>query len=224
MTTTTKERPILFNTQMIKAILAGRKTQTRRAVKLDGFSTITLEAIFNLPQQTQYLYLGKDDQTISVSEDCIDSICPYGRIGDILWVRETFAEIGCIGWPIDKFEYAYRADFAHNNGKWEGYADMCFEKWKPSIFMPRSASRILLRISKIRVERLQEISEEDAMAEGVDCLFSIDAINKYQQLWNKINGERAWIANPWVWVVEFESLSTQANFCNSINPNTNAAH
>jgi hypothetical protein len=222
MSTTPKERPILFNTQMIKAILAGRKTQTRRVVKLDGFSTITHEAIFNLPQQTQYLYLGKDDQTISVSEDCIDSICPYGRIGDILWVRETFQLIQEAGCDVPVYKASQNGQDWQNNS--EGWT------WKPSIFMPKWASRISLRITSVRIEPLHQISAADVRAEGIgNSVFHLDGRildprQNYFALWREINGIESYEKNPWVWVVEFKVLSTQANFCNPINPNTNAAH
>lgn len=152
--------------------------------------------------------------------------CPFGEAGDRLWVRETFAEIGCIGWPIDKFEYAYRADFAHNDGEWEGYADMCFKKWKPSIFMPRAASRITLEITDIRCERLSEISEDDAIEEGVEVISgSIDDSptfrnylkggvangfgypeNSFKSLWESINGPESLQTDPYVWAITFIRL------------------
>jgi len=207
-----KEHPILLSAPMVNAIFQGQKTQTRRIAKprrksslLDGTWTDS--------------YVLDDGNRDLLMEDC-----PFGRVGDRLWVRETFAEIGCIGWPIDKFEYAYRADFAHNGGNWEGNADMCFEKWKPSIFMPRSASRIALEITDIRVERLQKISEADAIAEGIEPIVGPDGetyygnyakedigiylppIESYRTLWQSINGSESWANNPFVWVISFIRL------------------
>lgn len=148
---------------------------------------------------------------------------PYGQNGDRLWVRETFAEVGSIGKPIDWFEYQYRADF--RDGNWEGDGSMCFDKWKPSIFMPRAASRITLEVESVRVARLQDISESDAVAEGVQFgrsqylnyldeknhstqfIYNLDtAVKSYQTLWQSINGRDSWYSNPWVWVITFKKL------------------
>jgi len=210
------ERPILFSAPMVRAILDGRKTMTRRVMKRkfphgepEGNTTSLGGWPVHFPDGTWE-----------------NEWCPYGFPGQRLWVRETFAEVGCIGWPIDKFEYQYRADFSE--GKWLGYADMCFEKWKPSRFMPRAASRILLEITGVRVERLQDISEQDAIAEGVESFRPIPGdgdpetlfanyMNKrrfsyrtaywsFASLWQSINGPESWEQNPWVWVVEFKRI------------------
>lgn len=206
-----KERPIIFSAPMVRAILEGRKTQTRRIIKpqpkiihsIYGDASIDTERIFR-----------QGDQRIH---------CPYGRPGDRLWVREAFAEVGCIGRPIDWFEYNYRADF--ENGQWEGYADMCFEKWRPSIHMPRAASRILLEITEIRVERACDISEADAIAEGAQIAIqwmdgrieNVDEAHIYhtlathklgfQYIWQSINGPESWNINPWVWVITFNRIT-----------------
>lgn len=197
-----KERPIIFSAPMVRAILEGRKTQTRRIIKpqpkiihsIYGDASIDTERIFR-----------QGDQRIH---------CPYGRPGDRLWVREAFAEVGCIGRPIDWFEYNYRADF--ENGQWEGYADMCFEKWRPSIHMPRAASRILLEITDIRAERVCDISEADAIAEGIEVtpiwkgpgdVYLCDPIHEYSRLWQSINGPESWNINPWVWVITFNRIT-----------------
>ena len=140
-------------------------------------------------------------------------------MGDVIWVKETFAEIGCIGWDIDKFEYAYRADFAHNYFDWEGTADMCFEKWKPSLFMPKVAARIRLKVTGLSCEQLQHISELDAIAEGIEKINGgykdytgkiathvLNPINSYQTLWESINGKGSWNINPYVWVIQFKPL------------------
>lgn len=213
-----KEHPILFSGPMVRAILEGRKMQTRRIAK---------------PRRKPSLLDGTWTDGYVLDEgnrEWLMRDCPFGAIGDRLWVRETFAEIGCIGWPIDKFEYAYRADFEHNDGNWQGDADMCFEKWKPSIFMPRAASRILLEITDIRVERLNDISEHDSIAEGVESwteerwksrpthykiyhrepgdesTYSSKAKVSYETLWQSINGPNSWNDNPFVWAISFVQL------------------
>lgn len=188
-----KERPILFSAPMVRAILDGSKTQTRRIVKSKS-PISALGYMVNRPE-------------------IFDAICPYGKIGDRLWLRETFAEVQ--KWyaqidlrtninippqpknPIEPF-FIYRAD-----GERSGAI-----KWKPSIHMPRRACRIKLEITNVRVERLQDISEEDAKAEG--CSFrpgeTDSRCQAFSNLWTKINGEESWSENPWVWVVEFKRV------------------
>ncbi|MFA5943227.1 MAG: hypothetical protein WC876_02035 [Candidatus Thermoplasmatota archaeon] len=189
-----KERPILFSAPMVRAILEGRKTQTRRIVKpqpppevgavfLDECSEGLCCVGYRGPGQTEWVSGGWQPT------------CPYGEDGRSadgepatrLWVRETWAEIG----P----GIIYRAsDEDHNPG----------QLWRPSIFMRRAASRIDLEVTGIRVERLQAISEADAKAEGVDSMPALPARHAFANLWNAINGKRAsWDSNPWVWVVEF---------------------
>ena len=189
-----KTRPILFSTNMVQSILAGNKTMTRRTIK------------------SKYLERGSTPfHTIKK--------CPYGQIGDQLWVRETWTWEGDTGWrdlmPLGSFYY--KADFEENEGP---------TKWKPSIFMPREASRITLEVTDVRVERLMDISEEDAMVEGVDlysnrasimvnqetaeyenCLIkNSTAITLFSELWEKINGRESLEANPWVWVIKFKRV------------------
>lgn len=168
---TPKERPILFSAPMVRAILNGTKTQTRRACK--------------------------GQRELSNIHDFQLDRCPYGKIGELLWVRETFLQ--------DTNGFIYRAD-----GDFEGNA-VILGGWKPSIYMPRWASRINLEVTGIRVERLQDISEEDAIAEGVritdeytGCADDIDSHrHAYKFLWESINGKGSWDMNPFVWVVEF---------------------
>lgn len=164
-----KERPILFSAPMVRALLSGAKTQTRRVVK---------------PQP----YENGSPEHFSISE--LSKFCHYGQPGDRLWVRETFFG----GYP-GVANTLYRAT----------HADAAV-KWRPSIFMPRQASRLTLEITGVRVERLTTISVSDAIAEGYDG--SVDdpidpSVKWYSRLWESINGAGSWAANPWVWVIEF---------------------
>lgn len=192
-TTTPKERPILFSAPMVRAILEGRKTQTRRImrpIKTSGkivWQPIVLEG-----------YAG------FVDEHGQPAKCPYGEPGHRLWVRESFF------W--DGPRIAYRADH-------EGYAPKD-TPWKPSIYMPRAASRILLEIADVRAERLQDISEEDAKAEGVfqsgfgfyrDYVCNNNsacgtARQSFETLWRSINGHESWQQNPFVFQITFKRL------------------
>ena len=208
-----KEHPILFSTPMVQAIIAGRKTVTRRIVKLKHLPQKDIASIHpdgsglgwvawaGKPvgaEFTRQAYPGNDGFK-----------CPYGEPGDILWVRETHAP-----WGYDN-SYAYKADgFIERYGAWErdtpnGISDIeRIEKWTPSIFMPKEACRIWLEITQIRVERLQDISREDALAEGVLNCPIVGPIGNYEFLWEKINGEKSWNDNPFVWVISFQVLST----------------
>lgn len=191
-----KERPILFNGAMVRAILDGTKTQTRRLVKMKPHHQIEQrDDGSNWP----WMYDGERDADWWMP-------CPHGQPGDQLWVREAWrtslayeltkpSEIP-VGEPL-----GYEADGEGN--LLLGNAG----KLRPSMFMPRWASRITLEITSVRVERLQEISRGDAMAEG--CPFANMAAGPdprqwYADLWRHINGPESWAANPWVWVVEFK--------------------
>ena len=182
-----KERPILFSGEMVRAILEGRKTQTRRIVK-DGTP---------------------DDW----------NACPYGVIGDRLWVRETWrlwdvlenyvggqntATVQYKAGPLGSDRVLTVSDEQRGN-----LSNLENDRWRPSIFMPRWASRITLEITGVRVERLQEITEKDALAEGVGYAITRDCkVPQFARLWDQINGKHApWESNPWVWVVEFKRVS-----------------
>ncbi len=202
-----KERPILFSAPMARAILDGSKTQTRRALRYQPSATphayrVSLDAAGKKPVIAATWISGEP-------EDNSCCLCPYGVPGDRLWVRETWAET----------EVAQDASGA----KWIVYRESDTRTdyggpWRPSIFMPRRASRITLEVTGIRVERLQDISEADAIAEGAPPSHpSIDKISRefgyadfprswYGQLWDSINGAGSWDANPWVWVVEFRRV------------------
>ncbi len=207
-----KERPILFNTEMVKSILEGRKTQTRRILNCDH------PVVTGFVPNGIYGYWKGTAKSDAVIQQYISTFpftikCPFGLVGDRLWVRETFRlfdsdecphadfPCGCPSWGTP----LYRA--SHD----------CFdgEKWTPSIHMPRSASRILLEITNIRIERLNDISSDDAKAEGFDYSthpssiemgYAIGAKTNFRFTWEQIYGQNAWNKNPWVWVVEFRLI------------------
>lgn len=207
---TIKERPILFSGAMVRALLAGTKTQTRQIMQSQPITKPSEPA-----RKFDWYALGGfgwwAGQEDFLKEMAMGHHCPYGRPGDRLWVRETHA--------INPFfdgnhelapQYLYQADGLAENHK---------GLWKPSIFMPRAASRLLLEITAVRCERLQDISEADAIAEGISgnwagyyhyrLKMNLDycsAIKSYTSLWESINGPASWAANPWVWVVEFKRV------------------
>ncbi len=153
---------------MVRAILEGRKTMTRRVIK------------FNLSGRVEF----KNRQWHIADPNAILA-CPY-QIGQTLWVRESF--------NYDEDTIYYKADGNHPSKY----------KWKPSIFMPRWASRITLEVTDIKVERLQEISEEDAQKEGLKLLQG-GIVSEFAVLWDSINGKKyPWVSNPWVWVIGFK--------------------
>ena len=205
---TLKEKPILFNSEMVRAILEGRKTETRRIIKefpvsgyrwggwiMEGFKKKDNGKATVVPENnSQY--------------DCsgwIGKHCPYGQVGDRLWVRETFQQV-----PTAYESYhVYAADY--NDTEYNH-----LKPWTPSIFMPRIFSRITLEITEIKVERVQDITEEGAKAEGVNPVFNPDLgptnqayINCFSRLWYDINEKRGfgWESNCWVWVVKFRRLT-----------------
>jgi len=207
-----KERPILFSGAMVRAILEGRKTVTRRPVK---GSQIPKERPGEPDPQFRWSAVGQRDPrwgflvTGATEAKCAQELarlgrCPYGRPGDRLWVRETYADIGC--------RLTYRADA-------DDGAHCQVKKWTPAIHMFRKDSRILLEITAVRIERLQDISEEQAVAEGVHFdkrrWFATDEggpaftwpQHAFEHLWRSINGADSWDANPWVWVVEFKRVT-----------------
>lgn len=216
-----KTRPILFSGPMVRALLDGSKTQTRRVVKPYGadhlfqFRGTTAAAGADEPTG-EWAWCGSSH--VVNKHIC----CPYGKPGDRLWVRETFGH----PWHHAQPRYFYRAS---DDEKVGCHPD--FDGWKPSIHMPRCASRITLEVTGIRVERLQDISEADAIAEGiVECPIPADeegprrigymvgpddgksgltvtAREAYRGLWESINGPESWEASPWVWVVEFKRVA-----------------
>ena len=221
-----KERPIIFSAPMVRAILEGRKTQTRRVVKPRPAPRGSF--VTNSPGDPGYIaWCDLEDIDRMFCKDAErhwhTAVCPYGVIGDRLWVRETCQPV--VGHPTldDGFATMYRADGAlvfHTEAEAE-YMRVAKREagretwpdraapgcWKPSIYMPRWASRITLEIADVRVERLQDISEEDARAEGVDAGQNMregSCRDLYSVLWDSINGDGAWASNPWVWALTFK--------------------
>lgn len=209
-----KEIPILYSTAMIQAKLAGRKTQTRRTSGLVSLSKVNINDDPDRWKVTDQKVI--DDKLYFFFNKREMVKCPYGQPGDLLWARETH-----IRTPGGK--YHYKADISTDkDANRKGYIDVGedWAKWKPSIHMPKGGARIWDRVVSIRVERLQDISEDDAIAEGLyrnndplkswtyaDRLGFGSAVHAYQNLWTEINGPGSWEANPWVWVVTTENLS-----------------
>jgi hypothetical protein len=187
-----KERPILFSAPMVRALLAGTKTQTRRLCKAgkvhddgDDYRDDDGWPLFDASRD------GCGDVRIA---------SPYGQPGDRLWVRETFAKVD--GQTQPWIETDYRATYTH--GDRLGDTLGIKKRWTPAIHMPRAASRINLDVTGVRVEQLQDISEADAKAEGSPLASgSYSHRGWYRELWGEINGPGSWDANPWVWVIEF---------------------
>ena len=191
-------KPIIFSTPMVQAILDGRKTQTRRAIKYD------FESVYSAASQ----------------QGIMDKVCQYGELpsdaiewyakniakpkykpGDVLWVRET--------WSRDESgEYVYRTNYGTTED--DSFPPSMF-KWRPSIHMPREAARIFLRVTNVRVERVQDITAHDAIREGMESEIPFDTVDEFKELWNNLNAKRGygWDTNPWVWVVKFERISKE---------------
>lgn len=209
-----KETPILMCAEMVRATLEDRKTQTRRVGKCqhDEATELGVESIGHATKGTvlQATYRAFPKGGTARWALCE---CPYGQPGDRLWVRETFAP--CVGGARGPLNPTlYRADNC------EGYENLT---WKPSIFMFRWESRLTLEITGVRVERVQEISDEDAIAEGIEGdgvmfrdyspegtgLFTQTPRSSYCGLWDSINAKRGfgWDKNPWVWVLTFKRIT-----------------
>jgi hypothetical protein len=198
-----KESPIIFSGEMVQAILEGRKTMTRRVVNLGKFRGADVDKCV---PSIDGLFVPSDGIVFSTpstrfSKAMQDKIvrCPFGVPGDRLWVRETWQT------NPDKTKVIYKADYT--DGGFVTDNDIYYG-WKPSIFMPRWASRITLEITNVRVERLQEITSEDCIREGIqdheDSVF--DRLDKFGELWESIYGNDSWSKNSWVWVIEFRVM------------------
>jgi hypothetical protein len=191
-------KPILFREPMVRAIIEGRKTQTRRVVKLPD--DILPERTFVDPGNVPIFGPGpyvKAFHMVEGEELMYPRIrCPYGYPGDRLWVRETWCQ-------DDSGNICFRAD---------DWTDCPSEtgKWRPSIYLPREFSRLTLEIAEVRVERVQDISPDDCVAESVTVYGSTDSGDlrqAYAELWDSINGKTyPWASNPWVWAIHFSRL------------------
>lgn len=218
-----KARPILMSAPMVRALLEGRKTQTRRVVKPQPSDDGDIEECQTYPNEF-FLWSGGERQP--------SFLCPYGKPGDLLWVRET--------WQLhskatDLGKVVYRASEAASHTEFHELVPVSLigdmkpkpfqEGWRSSLHMPRWASRLTLELTEVRVERLQEISEANAIAEGIEPVhtgagelcgyanyqylgegigyFADDPIKSYASLWESINGPGSWEVNPWVWALTF---------------------
>ena len=219
-----KQRPILFSAPMVRALLDGTKTQTRRVVK---------------QRKDSYMGVMLAPNEIAGEINSGDySNSPYGQPGDQLWVRETWGYRMTIWASTDWLSGNHLIEYAANNEKiiyprpdknglpkrrnkrddedsltYINYLKKYFAQWRPSIFMPRWASRITLEITSVRVERLQDITAADALAEGIKIHEKFinrndhyGPIAAYRDLWGSINGAGSWDLNPWVWVIEFKKI------------------
>lgn len=199
-------KPILFNTDMVRAILEGRKTVTRRVVKPQPEKSA----------HSPYECCGGRFAFCIGDRGCTDQYRPPYRPGDILYVRETWAPFYETMYSAPVIGYRYYSETDEEikerlpeylNWFWPG-------RWYPSIHMPREAARIFLRVTDVRVERLQDITEDGSMAEGIQCRKSSWARIEFADLWNSTIKpddilRYGWEANPWVWVIEFERISRE---------------
>ncbi|MEM9008196.1 MAG: hypothetical protein AAGE59_32390 [Cyanobacteria bacterium P01_F01_bin.86] len=256
-----KERPILFKTPMVQAIFGDLKAVTRR------LPTGPTELCVNLDEPYPYAFRDRKGlwHTYKTLTELIERRSPYGKPGDILWLRETWRprswgnefEWMCVEYRADQgteresFKLDVKPeecwpDFLRLESTWERLSQECIDagcprqgdgfilagedgmfpiKWRPSIFMPRAACRLLLRVKDVRVERLQDITEAQAISEGINQFsegyaglnydlgkgqLTREPIQAFRWLWDKINGPRGygWDTNPWLWVVEFERVDT----------------
>ena len=218
-----KERGVIFNAEMVQAILDGRKTQTRRIIKDCSVGRDPISKFIQIGKK----FIGCYPEDVP---ELIRECCPFGAVGDRIWVREAFRVMGCAT-DVARLMYkaSERSSFteATRTVPVASCTKQPSHKWTPSIHMPRWASRIMLEITHVRVERLNSISEEDAAAEGVGSALWFAAkgvpeeewaslgehgaerashINTFATLWESIYGTSSWQANPWVWVIEFRRV------------------
>jgi hypothetical protein len=202
-----KERPILMTPANAQKCHEGTKTQTRRIVKVPDWATD--DGMLKLASQRPATGIAYYVDGVPVKR----LTCPYGQVGDRLWVRESWAiGKGLVGEP----DFIYKGNVVHGHDS---------HKWRPSLHMPLLACRTVLEITALRVERLQEITEEDVIAEGVNRIAHgrngdyysafrddphhdnwIDPVGAYKELWESINGKGSWKRNDWVWVVSFRNV------------------
>lgn len=240
---TTRERPILFSGAMVRAILDGKKTQTRRVLNPQpGPEVVALRHTATVKrtgkaQYTAYNVEGGVAYAFPAAHSVRAEIdCPYGQPGDRLWVRESFQPLFADGFDHgdERLDYktgaGYRVIYPATDGvvEWHHEDDGVVTRVTPSIYMPRWACRLVLEVTDVRVERLQDISGEDSLAEGIEiprcacdaCFMSSapctadssEAVQAFRALWDSINAKRGfgWDTNPWVWVVSFRRLDGDA--------------
>lgn len=228
-----KERPILMTTDNAQKVFEGTKTQTRRIVKLPSL-------LWDYPQMNGHgVAVFLDSARANPYDNALDVACPYGQLGDRLWIREPF----CVGRPAIQsgcgiIPYYGKIKGAHDSlicktvyrGEW-GESDP--PKWRPSLHMNRRFSRTVVELTDVRVERLQDITEEDAIEEGVRCLGGVNGtydrddfsgcwtnysstetaaywnspVDSFHSLWGSINGKCSWAMNPWVWVLTMRRVA-----------------
>jgi hypothetical protein len=194
-----KMKPIIFSTPMVVAILEGRKTQTRRVVKAPVLQDVREpNEVYWKNGKVVFNWYG---ETVGGFE-----VKPKYQPGDILWVRETwFENEECLLYKASKYE---------NTKEYHGRNGWVQIKWRPSIFMPREAARIFLKVTNVRVERVQEITEDEAIKEGAKAYgqnncSGTSARIAFAEIWDKTTTEHEWRTNPWVWVYEFERISKE---------------
>ena len=222
-----KERQILFSGPMVRAILDGSKTQTRRLQGLNLINECPCDWEFSGQVDDEFGWCFNQISKSNAPNECqgLAIKCPYGVVGDRLWVKETWG-------VLDHAEHdvAYKADrhiqrfldgipgAAWFEADWRKVINTKKDRWRPSIFMPHWASRITLEITELRVQRLQDISEDDARAEGVaqGFLFPTDPMTasvtpsfrkEFARAWESINHKKhPWESNPWVWAISFKRV------------------
>ena len=209
------DRPILFSAPMVRALLSGTKTQTRRVLKPQPPDTTHQVSTWHHPDPRQHFFAWTDNGEggAELADDGWCKPCPYGQPGDRLWVRESHwwfrdeydPETGYFPPKLTADDVEYRAD-----------GEKPDRIWRPSIHMHRWASRITLEVTDVRVENLNSISEADAIAEGVNVhsdhhgkprtsIYS--PVQAYRDLWESINGPGSWALDPWVWCVSFKRVT-----------------
>lgn len=229
--------PILYSTPMVQALLKDIKLMTRRTKGLDFINKNSNLFRYDScddsygdydrrePDATLHWFENIDENGKEL-EKYVSVKCPYGKVGDVLWVRETFVKVITI---YGGEAFIYKADdncYKDTIEDWQG--------WKPSLFMPKAACRIFLEITDIRVERLKDISYEDASKEGVKCVNvhvivlykdyfdknntrgfegENNTIKSFESLWQSINGKESWDKNPFVWVISFKRIEKPTDFC-----------
>lgn len=205
-----KERGMIFNSEMVRAILDGRKTQTRRIMKVQPEnSELGLSRIIDSSVAKEVgMYFWSQADACGVKRRSKPFPCPFGAVGERIWVRETWADAGASA-PELKL---YRANYPeHVPSHYENVPPVDEIRWTPSIHMPRWASRITLEITGVRVERLNDISNESARAEGYPVDREADGGDSdpwlwFRDLWDGIYPEQSFKHNPWVWVITFQRV------------------